>query len=108
MACRLLREILLVDDNSQRLHLGQPLDDYLVAYPKVRLLRLGSRHGLVRARLVAVKQAQAPVIVFLDSHVECNKGWLEPLLDIIQKSQGFFYSSILNNIERFQRIFKCC
>jgi len=84
----LLEEILLVDDFSKRDYLDEELDAYLKKYPKVKIIRLMTRHGLVRARLVAVEQAKASVLVFLDSHIECNVGWLEPLLDVIVSSLG--------------------
>jgi len=34
----------------------------------------------MQGRLHGVKYATAPTITFLDSHCECNDGWLEPLL----------------------------
>lgn len=30
---------------------------------------------------------QAPVIAFLDAHVECNDGWLEPLLAAVAEDR---------------------
>ncbi len=46
---QLLAEIILVDDGSDAAHLGKDLDDYVAALPKVRLIRQGSRTGLVQA-----------------------------------------------------------
>ena len=45
---QLLAEIILVDDGSDAAHLGKDLDDYVAALPKVRLIRQGSRTGLVQ------------------------------------------------------------
>ncbi|KAK4324525.1 hypothetical protein Pmani_004838 [Petrolisthes manimaculis] len=75
-----LKEIILVDDNSDMPHLMQQLEDYMAQYPKVRIVRAPKREGLIRARLMGARHATAPVLTFLDSHCECTAGWLEPLL----------------------------
>ncbi|KAH9513195.1 Polypeptide N-acetylgalactosaminyltransferase 5 [Bulinus truncatus] len=79
----LVAEIILVDDFSDREILQEPLENYVSQIAKLRLLRMTKRSGLVRARLAGVNEATGPVILFLDSHVECAEGWLEPLLQVI-------------------------
>ncbi|XP_029967555.1 polypeptide N-acetylgalactosaminyltransferase 5 [Salarias fasciatus] len=79
----LLKEIILVDDFSTKDYLKKKLDDYMSQFPKVRIIRLKERQGLIRARLAGAAEAKGDVLTFLDSHVECNVGWLEPLLERI-------------------------
>ncbi|XP_004081934.1 polypeptide N-acetylgalactosaminyltransferase 5 [Oryzias latipes] len=79
----LLKEIILVDDFSTKDYLKEPLDKYMSQFPKVRIVRLKERQGLIRARLAGAAVATGEVLTFLDSHVECNVGWLEPLLERI-------------------------
>ncbi|XP_028993189.1 polypeptide N-acetylgalactosaminyltransferase 5 [Betta splendens] len=79
----LLKEIILVDDFSSKDNLKEPLDQYMAQFPKVRIVRLKERQGLIRARLAGAAVAKGEVLTFLDSHVECNVGWLEPLLERI-------------------------
>ena len=55
-------------------HLHGRLEKYVAEIPKLRLLRMRERSGLVRARLAGVRKARAPVLIFLDSHVECATG----------------------------------
>lgn len=95
----LLREIILVDDFSQRQDLKEPLTSYLDAYPTVRLIRLRERYGLIRARMAGADEARAAVVVFLDSHVECNRGWLEPLLEAIRRNPKTVASPIIDKID---------
>jgi len=77
----LVKEIILVDDASSHAHLGNRLEEAVRELPvSVRVLRTGSRSGLIRARLLGASEARGPVLTFLDSHVEVTEGWLEPLL----------------------------
>ena len=72
----LLQEIILVDDASDMKHLQQDLENYMSQYPKVKIVRSAERIGLIRARLMGAAKATAPVLTFLDSHIECTPGIL--------------------------------
>lgn len=77
----LLKEIILVDDASEKEHLGKRLEEYVAKLPvKTFVLRTVKRSGLIRARLLGAKHVEGDVITFLDAHCECTEGWLEPLL----------------------------
>ncbi|KAL3832577.1 hypothetical protein ACJMK2_024210 [Sinanodonta woodiana] len=83
---QLLKEIILVDDFSDFDHLKQPLDEYVARLPKVSLVRLKERSGLIRARIAGFDVSTGEVAIFLDSHCEATEGWLEPLLDRIGRN----------------------
>ncbi|XP_034430369.1 polypeptide N-acetylgalactosaminyltransferase 5 [Hippoglossus hippoglossus] len=113
----LLKEIILVDDFSTRDYLKEPLDKYMSQFPKVRIIRLKEREGLIRARLAGAAVAKGDVLTFLDSHVECNVGWLEPLLERVYQDRRKVPCPVIevisdkdlsyNLIDNFQRgIFK--
>ena len=84
---RLLKEIILVDDFSDKSHVKKPLEDYIAASERlrsiVRIIRLPERGGLVRARQAGAEKATGDVLIFLDSHTEANYNWLPPLLEPI-------------------------
>ncbi|XP_059176476.1 polypeptide N-acetylgalactosaminyltransferase 1-like [Physella acuta] len=80
----LLEEIILLDDFSNMDHLKEPLEAYVQPLEKVRLIRAKERLGLIRARNTVFEFAKAKVVIFLDSHIECFAGWIEPLLAPIQ------------------------
>lgn len=42
-------------------------------------MRTPSQLGLIQARLAGARAATGSFIVFLDSHCEATKGWLEPM-----------------------------
>ena len=67
-------------------HLKEDLDVLVAQIPKLRLLRLQFRQGLVRTRMAGIEAAEADVLTFLDSHIEATDGWLEPLLDRVARN----------------------
>ncbi|CAF3009602.1 unnamed protein product [Rotaria socialis] len=85
-AAHLLKEVIVVDDFSDREYLHKQLEDDIKPMDKVRILRTSKREGLIRARLFGAYDAKGQVLIFLDSHCECAEGWLEPLLDPIARN----------------------
>lgn len=99
---KLLREIVLVDDNSDRKELKMGLVTYIQNnFPpgKVKLIRLSEREGLIRARLAGAKTAVGDVLVFLDSHCEVNAAWLEPMLQEIKNNPKAVVCPIIDIID---------
>lgn len=95
----LIEEIILVDDASTFSHLKQPLDEFFSAYPKVKILHVPERGGLIKARLAGLAVAKGPVITYLDSHCECTEGWLEPLLDRIARDSTTVVCPVIPTID---------
>ncbi|XP_046328020.1 polypeptide N-acetylgalactosaminyltransferase 13-like [Haliotis rufescens] len=95
----LLQEVILVDDASDHPSLGSSLEEYLRPLPKVKLVRASSRVGLIGARLLGVAAATAPVLTFLDSHVECMKDWLRPMLHRIKDDEFTVTYPVINGID---------
>ena len=85
----LLKEIILIDDFSDKPELKEPLDKYMSYYfgDRVKIIRLDNREGLIRARLRGAREAAGDVIIFLDSHCEMTVGWAEPLLKRIREDR---------------------
>ncbi len=96
-----LHEIILVDDFSDKKHLGGKLERYIQRkFPsKVRLKRLHERNGLIKARLVGAELATGDVLMFLDSHCECGDDWVQPLLQRIKEEPKAFVVPIIDVID---------
>ncbi|XP_034872675.1 polypeptide N-acetylgalactosaminyltransferase 9 isoform X1 [Mirounga angustirostris] len=98
---RLLKEVILVDDNSDSVELKASLDQYVNRrYPGlVKIVRNNRREGLIRARLQGWKVATAPVVGFFDAHVEFGTGWAEPVLSRIQEDRRRIVLPAIDNIK---------
>ena len=95
----LLREIVLVDDGSDVEWLKEPFEEYLSTLPKIKLVRAGARQGLMKARSLGAEAASGETITFLDSHIEVNVGWLEPLLYRVSQDRRHVVMPIIDSIQ---------
>ncbi|CAG7726770.1 unnamed protein product [Allacma fusca] len=98
----LLSEIILVDDFSDHRDLKGKLERYIAKkfpFPKVRLVRLDSRAGLIRARMVGAHLAVGDVLIFLDAHCETIEQWAEPLLQRIKEERTAVVCPIIDVID---------
>ncbi|KAL5006875.1 hypothetical protein ScPMuIL_015681 [Solemya velum] len=102
----ILREIILVDDFSEKDRLKRPLDDYMSTLPKVKVIHAKERLGLIRARILGTEAAKGTVLFFLDSHIECAKGWLEPVVDLIGKNETTVVTPVIDIIDDTTFAFK--
>ncbi|XP_070760437.1 polypeptide N-acetylgalactosaminyltransferase 9 [Enoplosus armatus] len=96
-----LKEIILVDDNSDSVELKFNLDQYVnKRYPGlVKIVRNSKREGLIRARIHGWNAATAPVVGFFDAHVEFNAGWAEPILTRMKEDHTRIILPAIDNIK---------
>lgn len=99
----LLKEIILVDDSSDlkeleslKHELEKKLD--LESNKKVQIIRNKGREGLIRSRVYGARKAIGGVLVFLDSHIEVNQQWIEPLLQLIKVNKSAIAVPIIDII----------
>ncbi|KAI7798552.1 polypeptide N-acetylgalactosaminyltransferase 4 [Triplophysa rosa] len=95
----LLKEVILVDDFSDRGYLKSQLAQYVSNLDRVRLIRTKKREGLVRARLIGATYATGHVLTFLDCHCECVPGWIEPLLERIAENETTIICPVIDTID---------
>ncbi|XP_030647482.1 polypeptide N-acetylgalactosaminyltransferase 9 [Chanos chanos] len=97
----LLKEIILVDDNSDSVELKFNLDQYVKKrYPGlVKIVRNSKREGLIRARIHGWNAATAPVVGFFDAHVEFNTAWAEPILARVKEDHTRIILPAIDNIK---------
>ncbi|XP_018425779.1 PREDICTED: polypeptide N-acetylgalactosaminyltransferase 4-like [Nanorana parkeri] len=95
----LLREIIIVDDFSDKVFLKSQLENYISSLERVRLIRTTKREGLVRARLIGATYAIGEVLTFLDCHCECVTGWIEPLLERIGENETAVVCPVIDTID---------
>ncbi|KAH8333855.1 hypothetical protein KR059_003911 [Drosophila kikkawai] len=98
----LLGDIILVDDASTLVALGQKLARYLrkTFGELVTLVRLPKRRGLIKARMEGAQRAPWQVLIFLDSHIEVTHNWLPPLLAPIAAHRTIATGPIVDAISR--------
>eukprot|EP00095_Tigriopus_kingsejongensis_P000368 maker-scaffold319_size207808-snap-gene-0.26 protein:Tk00368 transcript:maker-scaffold319_size207808-snap-gene-0.26-mRNA-1 annotation:"polypeptide n-acetylgalactosaminyltransferase 5 isoform x1" len=100
---KLLHEILLIDDFSNQTHLATRLELKVTEFRRGRLPislhRMPEWSGLVKARLYGARLATGKVLTFLDSHCECNHGWLEPLLAEIYRNRTNVVCPVIDTID---------
>lgn len=80
----LLHEIILVNDGSDAeapwFREGAEFERHIQLLPKTRIANLAGRNGLMRARNIGAALSTGQTVTFLDSHIEVNEGWLQPLM----------------------------
>lgn len=97
----LLHEIILVNDASVNEELYEPLAKYVRMKfpPKVKIINLKSRHGLIRTRLKGAERATGEILVFFDSHMEVNTNWLPPLIEPIVKNKRISTLPVIDSFD---------
>lgn len=85
----LLKEVILVNDHSDKDYCYEPLEEYIREHFDLRMIRIlvmPVRSGLMWARLAGARAASGDVIVFMDCHTEANVNWLPPLIEPIAEN----------------------
>ncbi|KAL0968549.1 hypothetical protein UPYG_G00268320 [Umbra pygmaea] len=100
----LLKEIILVDDNSNNAELKDNLQNFVketnAQRPDfIKVVRHNKQEGLIRSRVSGWRAASAPVVALFDAHVEFNIGWAEPILLRIMEDRRRIVSPSFDNIK---------
>uniref|UniRef100_A0A3P8UWV6 Polypeptide N-acetylgalactosaminyltransferase n=1 Tax=Cynoglossus semilaevis TaxID=244447 RepID=A0A3P8UWV6_CYNSE len=101
---RLLKEIILVDDNSSNENLKGDLDVYVKSLeqekPTLKVVRVKHKEqlGLAHARASGWRAATAEVVAILDAHIEVHELWAEPLLTQIKADRTVVVSPVFDKV----------
>lgn len=57
-------------------YLKDKLEEYMVRFFKVRIVRIKRREGFIRIRFLGVFMVRGEVLTFLDFYCEVNVNWL--------------------------------
>ncbi|XP_026220505.1 probable polypeptide N-acetylgalactosaminyltransferase 8 [Anabas testudineus] len=99
-----LKEIIMVDDNSSNENLKGDLDVYVKFLeqqnPRVRFIRVRhtEQQGLASARASGWRAATADVVAILDAHIEVHEKWAEPLLTQIKGDRTVVVSPVFDRV----------
>ncbi|XP_062868495.1 polypeptide N-acetylgalactosaminyltransferase 18 [Trichomycterus rosablanca] len=100
----ILKEIILVDDNSSNEELKEKLQEFVDEMNAqrpgfIKIVRHQKQEGLIRSRVSGWRAATAPVVALFDSHIEFNTGWAEPILLRIKEDRTRIISPSFDNIK---------
>nr|XP_020463221.1 polypeptide N-acetylgalactosaminyltransferase 18 isoform X2 [Monopterus albus] len=100
----LLKEIILVDDNSNNNELKEKLQNFVSETNShrpgfIKMVRHAKQEGLIRSRVSGWRAATAPVVALFDAHVEFSVGWAEPILQRIKEDRTRIISPSFDNIK---------
>ncbi|XP_064087973.1 polypeptide N-acetylgalactosaminyltransferase 11-like [Macrobrachium nipponense] len=93
-----LHELLLIDDTDEGRYHAEVTSKMKGISEKIRILKTPEREGLIRARVFGARHASGQVLLFLDSHVEVNVGWIEPLLARVKENRTHVVTPIIDVI----------
>ncbi|XP_031160829.1 probable polypeptide N-acetylgalactosaminyltransferase 8 isoform X1 [Sander lucioperca] len=100
----LLKEIILVDDNSSEENLKGDLDMYVKSLEQedpslsIKRVRHNVSYGLSHARASGWRAATADVVAILDAHIEVHELWAEPLLTQIKADRTVVTSPVFDKV----------
>ncbi|KAM3609699.1 uncharacterized protein V6R79_018842 [Siganus canaliculatus] len=100
----LLKEIVMVDDNSSNDDLKEDLDNYVKLLekenPDLRFVRVrhDKQQGLSSARASGWRASTADVVAILDAHIEVHEMWAEPLLTQIKADRTVVVSPVFDRV----------
>ncbi|EDV90487.1 GH14160 [Drosophila grimshawi] len=100
-----LHELIIIDDCSEDVglldNLKQLMRNLFTTKSRLTLILKRNQHrkGLIWSRNEGVRVASGNYLLFLDSHCEVNKGWLEPLLERLALNSSLAVSPLLDPIE---------
>ncbi|KAK2162412.1 hypothetical protein LSH36_99g04051 [Paralvinella palmiformis] len=79
----LVKEIIIVDDASSLDYIVDKSREYVKTIDKARLIRNREHLSMGASRMTGLKETKADTVIFLDTNVVVSKGWLEPLMGLL-------------------------